>query len=405
MAWAFVGLCGVAACEGGLTPDPELDASAEVDASAVLDSAGDGPAQDLEPAERLLEGVPCEGADGAMLACEGSLLCCRPCCDGRPAVCTRPASNQADIGVGRCPLPDLTVNVEALQRTLGVSPATYSPSGCEVRERCVDKSGVRQTLHFEVNTPNIGTADLVLGPPQASAGFVYARCHGHFHHQGYALYQLFDPAGSEVIRGQKRAFCLLDSTRVRGFPLTERARPFFSCDDQGISVGWSDSYDNGLPCQFIDITSLAPGRYTLRVTVNPDRVFPELSYDNNIAETAIDIPAPPALPTDPCQGQVGGINRECGWKIAGSYACTPDTRVTVGCGQVCGLGPASGEPMLRVCEGDGVCQWPGLGSSDTCSPTASGAAVSIVCPAGGRFTVLTAPTFTNKAARCEVAVR
>jgi hypothetical protein len=135
----------------------------------------------------------------------------------------------------------------------------------------------------------------VLGSPLAGGitigeGFIYSRCHQHYHFAGYALYQLLDPSGKEVIRGKKRAFCLEDFGPLQTFPLPRPMQPRYTCDFQGISVGWADTYANGLTCQYIDLTGLAPGRYTLRVTVNPDRVFPELTYDNNVAEAVVDIP-------------------------------------------------------------------------------------------------------------------
>ena len=277
----------------------------------------------------------------------------------------------------------------------------------------MDRPGQRNTLHFEVTTPNIGSADLVLGSPltahsELGSGFLYSLCHGHYHFGGYALYQLFDAAGKEVLQGKKRAFCLEDGHRIPGsFPLPRPTRPRYTCDFQGISAGWADSYYNGLTCQYIDLTGIPPGRYRLRVTVNPDRTFAELSYDNNTAETLVDVPAPAPRPSDPCLGLVQGTNRECGWTIDSSRTCTPGAKVGVGCGVDCGLGSTDGDPMIRVCEGDGACLWPGLGANDDCSPgfLALGSRVNFVCPPGGRYTVLTGPAYSTDEVKCNVEVR
>jgi hypothetical protein len=356
-------------------------------------------------------GAVCEIPGGGMLPCESGLLCCKPCCDGRPAVCTKPAQNAAGIGIGKCPLPDLTVDVQALRASLGFGPMTFSTASCEAREACVDTPGVRNTLHFEVTTPNIGTADLVLGSPLGGGttlgeGFVYSRCHDHYHFAGYALYQLIGADGQEVLRGKKRAFCLEDYTPT-DFPLRRSAEPKYDCDYQGIQVGWADTYYNGLVCQFMDVTSVQPGTYRLRVTVNPDHVFPELSYDNNSVELPVSVPATPASPTDTCLGTVPGLNRECGWRMAGSYPCTPGARVSAGCGRECGLGTSSGDPQIRVCPGEGPCPWPGLGGNDDCTPSdeSLGSRVTVLCPASGRITVLTGPAYTGDAATCNVEVQ
>jgi hypothetical protein len=395
-------------------PDAPLDSAPDTAADAPVDRARDlapDTSFDLPTGPQPL-GASCEIPGGGMLPCESGLLCCKPCCDGRPAVCTRPVSNAAGIGVGKCPLPDLTVDKNALRTSVGLGPMSFSTSSCEAREACVDTPGMRNALHFEVTTPNIGSADLVLGSPLAGGttigeGFVYSRCHEHYHFAGYALYQLIGADGKEVLRGKKRAFCLEDYTPLDNFPLPHTDEPKYDCDNQGIQVGWADTYYNGLVCQFMDVTGVAPGSYTLRVTVNPEHVFPELTYDNNVAEVPVTIPAMTGGPTDPCVGMVPGLNRECGWKVGGSFSCTPGARVSAGCGTECGLGTASGDPEIRVCPGDTACAWPGLGGNDDCttSENAHGSKVTVLCPSSGRITVLTGPAFTGDPAGCNVEVK
>jgi hypothetical protein len=384
--------------------DAAADRPIDLGAEVAADGSFDVPSGPQPP------GFVCELPGGAMLPCQGGLLCCKPCCDGRPAVCTPPVQNTAGIGIGKCPLPDLTIDEQALRDSLGLGSMTFSSSSCEAREACVDSPGTRNSLHFEVTTPNIGSADLVLGSPLAqsplSAGFVYSRCHEHYHFAGYALYQLIGPDGKEVLRGKKRAFCLEDYTPL-AFPLPHTENPKYDCDYQGIQVGWADTYYNGLTCQFMDVTGVPPGTYKLRVTVNPDHVFPELTYDNNMVETTVEIPAMQGGPTDPCVGMVPGLNRECGWRKTGSYSCTPGARVSVGCGAECGLGTANGDPQLRVCPGEAACPWPGLGGNDDCTTSMDvhGARVTVLCPSGGRITVLAGPAYSGDPASCNVEVR
>ena len=54
-----------------------------------------------------------------------------------------------------------------------------------------------------------------------------------------------------------------------------------------ISAGCADIYSAALACQWIDITSVPDGAYTLRVVTNPRNHVSELRYDNNSAEVQV----------------------------------------------------------------------------------------------------------------------
>jgi hypothetical protein len=382
---------------------PGRDAPRVADAPA---GGGDGGASQNVPGNAAM-GARCPGPHNDRGGCQAGLLCCQPCCEGRPSVCTQPVQNAAGIGVGQCPMPDLAVNLMALQTRTGAGPMTFAANSCEARETCVQAPGTRNTLHFEVNTPNIGSADLILGSPAGKPGFEFAPCHDHYHFNNYALYQLLDSDGNEVLKGLKRAFCLMDTAPTPGYPLQRSNNARYDCNRQGIQRGWADSYYNGLECQFIDVTDVPPGRYKLRVTINPNRFFPELRYDNNIGEIDVDITPQVASPLDACTGLVVGTQRECGWTRSMSANCTPGAQVRVGCGAECGLGTRTGDPMMRVCAGDDVCRSPGLGSNDDCRQggNSQGAAVTFRCPAAGRYTVFTGPAASGRNATCNVAVR
>lgn len=384
-------------CREGNTPRQPTGVDASNGEDAPVDgtpSVNDG----------LAVGAPCDPTMVPGGGCGSGLLCCQPCCNGRPASCTEPVWNSAGIGVGRCPLPDLTVNAEALARDVGFAAMTFAADTCEVRERCVAASGRRLTLHFTVSTSNLGTSDLVLGDPRTLSGFTYSDCHRHFHRDGYTSYELLDVSGAKVIVASKRSFCLMDSAPVRSFPLAGPTGGY-TCEFQGIARGWSDSYDNGFDCQFMDVTDLPPGSYRLRVTVNPDRQFAELSYENNTAEVTVNIPGPNSDVRDACSGRVYGPERECGWQVGLSRSCTPGTTVVVGCGEECGLGKREGNPMIRVCSGGGACPAPGLGINDDCALAKAGASVTFTCPPEGSFTAMTGPAFSSENATCELEIR
>ena len=66
----------------------------------------------------------------------------------------------------------------------------------------------------------------------------------------------------------------------------------FNCTgkaDQGISVGCADNYKHNIDYQWIDVTDLQYGIYTLRVIVNPMRKALESDFLNNVVTCKINI--------------------------------------------------------------------------------------------------------------------
>lgn len=55
----------------------------------------------------------------------------------------------------------------------------------------------------------------------------------------------------------------------------------------GISVNCSDIYRFNLDCQWVDITELETGTYTIKISVNPEFKIGEMSYDNNAARCTL----------------------------------------------------------------------------------------------------------------------
>jgi hypothetical protein len=182
-------------------------------------------------------------------------------------------------------VPDLAFVTEQMTGTLLITETVFRAGDCEVVEGCVGGIGLRRLLRFDTVTANRGTGDLVIGmtpPPGQDAGvFAWSQCHMHHHVSGYTSYELFDDAGT-MISARKQAFCIKDSVPEPNAPPGK-----YSCADQGMTRGWSDGYSVGVPCQWIDVTGLPSGMYTLRVVVNPTRSLPESSYDNNVFTHAV----------------------------------------------------------------------------------------------------------------------
>jgi hypothetical protein len=307
---------------------------------------------------------------------------------------------------GMCPLPDLTVSVERAAETAVITWEYFEDGDCAIVEGCIAEPGWRRLLRFGTYTPNIGTRDLYLGRPSTSnPNFVYSDCHMHYHFEGYADYRLFDGT-TEVGTGHKQAFCLLDSERFLTSDPTVSRAPMYNCSNQGIQRGWGDEYHAGLDCQWIDVTDVEPGDYTLQITINQGRVLPELDYENNRVMVPMTVPPDVASdPTEACSRRAEGLGRDCGWTALGTFMCTAGEMLEVGCGSMCMLGSCGGDPMLRICEGDSACV--GRDSLATDDDTCGGTCplTSFRCPASGQYTVLGAPYETGRTASCTVEAR
>ncbi|HEV8366418.1 MAG TPA: lysyl oxidase family protein, partial [Pyrinomonadaceae bacterium] len=95
---------------------------------------------------------------------------------------------------------------------------------------------------------------------------------------------LLQTSADPIRTGRKVSFCMADTTidswlQKGGGPRTYNAPdclfPAFSDADndyliQGITQGWSDTYDWYLPDQYIEVTGVPDGYYLLETTVDPD---------------------------------------------------------------------------------------------------------------------------------------
>jgi hypothetical protein len=210
-------------------------------------------------------------------------------------------------------LPNLDVDREELARSLGYELVSFAPEACvrQPSDYCVDGVGARKLLRFGVFARNTGTADVVLGAPASNPGlFVFSACHGHFHFDNFARYEL-RPRGlpDAIVAGQKRAFCVQDSQSFSAVPrpcLVDadcagrgRCGPGrtcrYDCQHQGIQVGFGDYYPRTLDCQWLDVTDVPPGAYDVAVLLNPARVLPESDFGDNLATVGVTLEGPSDL--------------------------------------------------------------------------------------------------------------
>ena len=127
----------------------------------------------------------------------------------------------------------------------------------------------------------------MLGNPASNPLFEYGACHGHYHFRSFAQYRLLDTTGAVVRNGKKVGFCLMDITRVGA---TANPNPRYNCSSQGIQAGWADIYSSNLSGQWIDITGLPSGAYTLEIVIDPMNLIDELDEANNTTRTNVTIP-------------------------------------------------------------------------------------------------------------------
>jgi hypothetical protein len=354
----------------------------------------------------------CPGTPGGPGLCRGANAPCPAICGDGATVCEFGTYCQEDVGLGtwscvdscdiarvcggeccplgsrcdngECLLADMTVDTGTVAATAAVHRAFFEQGACEIIEGCVAAPGDRLLLRFSLSSPNIGQGDLFLGDPALDPNlFQFSSCHGHYHFQSYAAYRLLDLQMNEVATGHKQAFCLLDLLPgPNGDP-----RPTYDCSYQGISAGWADVYDAGLPCQWVDVTDLQPGDYLLEISLNAEHVLAEADYDNNLVVVPVNIPVDSCPqgckpfdamccdPADPCgwgadgscdcHGQQAWDNADCASCYGGDPDCVPPASQCIGCTPWDPNGNCCGPVDMCGWTNDGYCDCGGMTSWDT----------------------------------------
>jgi hypothetical protein len=122
--------------------------------------------------------------------------------------------------------------------------------------------------------------------------FIPGPDHNHFHFENAARYQLLVP-GLGALPAAKIGFCFSDdfgTPPVKYFPYPYQGPGMSWCAlghpeatffREGISPEAGDLYNSQVQYQWIDVTGLRPGSYTLRGVANPTHVISESDYTNN----------------------------------------------------------------------------------------------------------------------------
>lgn len=326
----------------------------------------------------------------------------------------------------------------------------FPPQSCSVVEGTA-LAGWRKLLIFDSIHVNEGPTDMLIGNVKYFAGnansfnqtayhnmYYWGQCHQHPHFPYYSEYE-YDVNGNSQ-RGHKQGFCIQSTNRI----VNSRNSPIFSnfqnCSYQGVTMGWADNYNGGIPGQWIDMTGdestgpvskdinmfgnpqrwLCEGAPTLDAGGNPKWVFsgnytktppyptPEGlpidiyqcvtspgAWDNNHDQLQVLNPGPgQSLVTLPCSthGHVIGPKRDCEFtSVSMTNTCTAGQKVTL----TCTLPASANSQVLRLCESS----W-ALRTGTACRFLDSSLLANTIL-APGRSTAV---TFTCPAARDPVEV-
>jgi hypothetical protein len=316
--------------------------------------------------------------------------------------------------------PDLAVVTDGIANEHAFRWQFFGAGGCDLGEHTISQLGWRRVLMFSAILQNNGMGDMTVGSPTDSSNpfvqandFEFSQCHNHYH---FSHYGTFNYGG---LPGAKRAFCLEDTNRYHNDESTPLNNVHPTCDLQGISPGWGDEYNWGIPGQWIDVTTYTSRKSsTLSFTANPDQFLCEGTYaldangnntytatsfinpQNGLPESRINCNflsnwnasntgsatvAPGSYGSfvnDACaHGEVGPL-RDCGFAQHPSFlhSCTSGQSVTLTCSST-----TSAPQVLRVCQKSGqlatgvACTVANSISNMIVGPTPT--AVTFTCPA------------------------
>jgi len=269
------------------------------------------------------------------------------------------------------------------------------PDSCTRRE-CIEQPGWRRLLNFDALHVNVGPKPLEIGyiaflqnDPSSFNPLVFHNlyywdtCHQHPHFSAYSTYTFNNNIG------HKQGFCVLSTGRAVNARWSPLGSSNFDCSNQGIAPGWSDVYNAGIICQWIDVTNVSttngPKTAPLKMQSNPknwlcegkvlkdaqgnvlweptgeftstgqsiDKMKCNTSpgaLNNNLEETTFTVPTRGnGLITRACDhvDHNLGPKRDCELTIRSQLdSCTPGAQVNL----ICSIRDNKPSQVLRICE-------------------------------------------------------
>ncbi|KAL9694212.1 hypothetical protein quinque_013497 [Culex quinquefasciatus] len=234
--------------------------------------------------EIVLSGTECYGNESSLAECAHHEVTSWASCSERGS----------HVAAVTCvdKMADLAFDHVEMEQSLHLEDRLMYLLQCAMEENCVATQAyeiqrdnpnwhleTRRLMKFTARVLNTGTADFRPHIPKHL--WEWHLCHMHYHSmEVFATFDIYDRHGKKVAEGHKASFCLEDNQCLPG------TEPKYACanyGDQGISINCADIYRHNIDCQWVDISELDTGLYTLKVAINPEFKVPEMSYDNNAA--------------------------------------------------------------------------------------------------------------------------
>ncbi|KAF0719853.1 Aste57867_743 [Aphanomyces stellatus] len=151
----------------------------------------------------------------------------------------------------------------------------FKTNTCEAKEGCVKHPGWRRLVMFDATDVNVGSIDLeffgnigftnesTFFPSLYHNLFYWFACHAHPHFNSYASFNVGQ------YPGLKQGFCIQSLSREVNSRDVSLVSSHFTCMNQGVTKGWSDTYNIGIGCQWVDITEAPPAKSNITIVTNP----------------------------------------------------------------------------------------------------------------------------------------
>jgi hypothetical protein len=210
-----------------------------------------------------------------------------------PALANPPASALPDLS----PLPSWGIRVQHFPGKNPTDQVTFGATVWSGGHGKLDVEGFRSHgspvmkayQYFWKNGRIIGRVRA------GTMGFDDKPGHTHWHFEQFATYRLLGNDKKTVVRSQKVGFCIAPTDPVNLLLPHALWQPSFlgfggACGSQSalwvqemMPIGWGDTYEQFLPGQAFNITSLPNGTYYIEIIANPQKVLRETNYRNDVS--------------------------------------------------------------------------------------------------------------------------
>jgi len=222
----------------------------------------------------------------------------------RPDLVTLPPSGLS-ISNAKRKTKDLRFAYSAENRGAGVLELTWKSEDCDGDGVVSNDRTATQRIYKDFNGDGYFTRGTDTAYDTQKVGcFVFHPKHHHWHLENFARYELRDLTGALVGTTDKVSFCITDSVRTKpqldGSPTSKYFATCSRDGDQGLSIGWTDTYGAQLEGQAITLDSSAAGTFCLVEAADPLNHIAESNDSNNVTGIQVTISGTTATPGGSC---------------------------------------------------------------------------------------------------------